>query len=72
MTDNNLYIIKSCMDDIKILTDFIRENNITIKHKVYKSNDHEIVIYCNEYFIDTLDKTYNVTIYKYSDLKPKL
>ena len=72
MTDNSLYIIKSCIDDLQTLTNFIKENNIIIKHKIFKSDDHEIVISCNEYFINTLDKTYNVTIYKYSDLKAKL
>lgn len=69
---SELYYIETTCNDVDKLIEYLGKNNIIVKFKLYDRESPDILIYCNESIIKTLDVNYNVFITKYSDLRCKL
>jgi hypothetical protein len=72
MQNNTFYIVECDEKDTEIMMNYLRENNIVVKNKLFSTTNQDIVIYCDELFINEVNEKYDVKISKYIDLRSKL
>lgn len=72
MNTKTYYVLELDPNTSQDLLKLLEDNKIIRKNKLFNSTKNDVVICCDENFINVIDKMYDIKVYRYSDLRSKL